>query len=83
MDDIKVGDKLKIYCYKHDGTLEHTSDEAIVLENNDEYLVGGICYCRYPLFDNSADSSQYPIVLDSESNHLLYGNRMRMVLSGN
>ena len=38
MEDIKVGDKLKIFCYKHDGSLEHTSEEAVVLENNEEYL---------------------------------------------
>ena len=41
MNDIKVGDKLMIYCYKHDGSLEHTSDEAIVLENSDDVLVCG------------------------------------------
>ena len=46
MNDIKVGDKLKIYCYKHDGSLEHTSDEAIVLENNDDEIMRleSICF---------------------------------------
>lgn len=39
MENVKVGDKLKIYCYKHDGSLEHTSDEAIVLENTDDVLI--------------------------------------------
>ena len=32
--NLKVGDKLRICCYKHDGSLEHTSEEAVVLENN-------------------------------------------------
>ena len=41
MNSIKVGDKLMLYCYKHDGSLEHTSDEAVVLEINDDYLVCG------------------------------------------
>ena len=41
MENIKVGDKLMLRCYKHDGSLEHTSDEAIVLENNDEFMVCG------------------------------------------
>lgn len=41
MDNIKIGDRLTIHCYKHNGTLEHTSDEAIVLENNDEVLICG------------------------------------------
>ena len=41
MDNIKVGDKLMLHCYKHDGTLEHTSDEAVVLEITPDYLVCG------------------------------------------
>ena len=31
MDDIKVGDKLQIHCYKHDGSLHRRWDEAIVI----------------------------------------------------
>ena len=40
-NNIKVGDKLKIHCYKHDGRLERVSDEAIVLDVNDELIVCG------------------------------------------
>ena len=39
MEDVKVGDKLAIHCYKHDGTLHSISDEAIVLEIDDEKMV--------------------------------------------
>ena len=31
-NNIKVGDKLQIHCYKHDGSLHRTWDEAIVLD---------------------------------------------------
>lgn len=39
MKNIKVGDKLAIYCYKHDGKLHSISDEAIVLEVDEEKIV--------------------------------------------
>lgn len=36
---MKVGDKLTIHCYKHNGKIDRISGEAIVLDENDEYLV--------------------------------------------
>lgn len=69
MDDIKVGDKLKIYCYKHDGTLEHTSDEAIVLENNDEYLVCGNGRTKITEKDGRSHMTNEPAVLFFYKNH--------------
>ncbi|MDD5865917.1 MAG: DUF402 domain-containing protein [bacterium] len=36
---MKKGDKLTIHCYKHNGKIDRISGEAIVLEDNDEYLV--------------------------------------------
>ena len=41
MRDKKEGDRLQIHCYKHNGRLERISDEAIVLEVNDEMIVCG------------------------------------------
>ena len=41
MKNIKVGDRLTIHCYKHDGKLHRTWDEATILEINDEYIVCG------------------------------------------
>ncbi len=38
-DKIKVGDKLAIHCYKHDGTLHQLCDEGIVLSIDEEKLV--------------------------------------------
>ncbi len=41
MKKMKEGEKLIIHCYKHNGVLYETSKEAIVLEDNDDYLVIG------------------------------------------
>ncbi len=39
MKKIEIGDRLTIHCYKHDGKLHRTWDEATILEINDEMLV--------------------------------------------
>ena len=41
MANIKVGDKLAIHCYKHNGKLHRTWDEATILEINDDVLICG------------------------------------------
>ena len=41
VDNIKVGDKLEIHCYKHNGKLHRQWDEAVVLEIKDDYIVFG------------------------------------------
>ena len=41
IDDIKVGDKLQIHCYKHDGSLHRKWEEAIVLDIFPDYMVFG------------------------------------------
>ncbi len=63
MDNIKIGDKLKIYCYKHDGTLEHTSEEAIVLENNDDCLICGNGRTKITEKDGRSHMTNEPAVL--------------------
>lgn len=39
--EIKVGDKLTIHCYKHNGKLHRIWEEALVLDLDDEMLVCG------------------------------------------
>ena len=39
MNDIKIGEKLKICCYKHNGYLDRTSDEATVIYSDNDMLV--------------------------------------------
>ena len=35
IDDLKIGDKLEIHCYKHNGHLHRQWDEAILLDIKD------------------------------------------------
>ncbi len=39
--NIKIGEKLQIQCYKHDGSLHRTWDEAVLLDVFDDYIVFG------------------------------------------
>ena len=41
MKELKVGDVLTIHCYKHDGKLHRTWDEATILDIKDDMLVCG------------------------------------------
>lgn len=41
MRDLKIGDKLEIHCYKHNGRLHSQSDGAILLDECDDYMVFG------------------------------------------
>lgn len=63
MESIKKGDKLKIYCYKHDGSLEHTSNEAIVLEDNDEMLICGNGKTKITEKDGRSHMTNEPAIL--------------------
>lgn len=39
MREIKIGDKLQIHCYKHNGTFHRMCDEATVLDISDDMIV--------------------------------------------
>ncbi len=39
MESIKIGDKLQIQCYKHNGKIHRVWDEAVVLDIRDDYIV--------------------------------------------
>lgn len=39
--DLKIGEKLEIHCYKHNGRLHRQWDEAIVLDVKEDYIVFG------------------------------------------
>ncbi len=41
MDNIKVGDRLEIHCYKHNGRVHRQWDEAVVLDIRENYIVCG------------------------------------------
>ena len=69
MNELNVGDKLKIFCYKHDGTLEHTSEEAVVLENTSEYLVCGNGRTKITEKDGRSHMTNEPVVLFFYKDH--------------
>ena len=39
MDDIKIGDTLKIQCYKHNGKVHRYWNEAVIIDIKDDYIV--------------------------------------------
>ena len=41
MDNYKIGDKLQIQCYKHNGRIHRAWDEAIILDIKKDYIVCG------------------------------------------
>ena len=41
MKKLFIGDKLQIHCYKHNGKMHRTWDEAVVLEVKKDYIVFG------------------------------------------
>lgn len=36
---MKIGDKYEVHCYKHNGKINQASDEALVVDITDEYIV--------------------------------------------
>jgi uncharacterized protein len=41
MDEILIGEKLQIQCYKHNGKIHRAWDEAVVIDIKDDYIVCG------------------------------------------
>lgn len=38
---MKIGDKYKIHCYKHNGKIYQASEEAVILDIKEDYIVCG------------------------------------------
>ena len=62
-NNIKVGDRLQIHCYKHNGKLERISDEAIVLEVNDDLIVCGNYKTKITEEDGRSYKTKEPAIL--------------------
>lgn len=69
MNSVKVGDRLRIECYKHNGLLDCINDEAIVLENTNEYLVVANDHTKLTEYDGSVHHTREPAVLFFYKNH--------------
>ncbi len=63
MKKLKVGDKLQIHCYKHNGHLERVSDEALILEINDEWLICGNYQTKITEDDGRSYKTKEPAIL--------------------
>ena len=62
-DNIKIGEKLQIHCYKHDGSLHRKWDEAIVLDILDDYIVFGNNKCTVMDADGKVWKTREPAVM--------------------
>lgn len=63
MNEIKIGDKLQIHCYKHNGKIHRTWDEAVVLEVNDEFLVCGNNQTKVTENDGRTHRTKEPAII--------------------
>lgn len=63
MDNLKIGTKLQIHSYKHDGTIYRSWDEAIVLDVNDEYMVVGNNKTLVTEFDGRTWKTKEPAII--------------------
>lgn len=63
MDDIKVGDELKIHCYKHNGKIHRAWDEATVLEIDDDKLVCANLKTKVTESDGRSYKTKEPAVM--------------------
>lgn len=69
MNKIKVGDRLKIHCYKHNGKLHRTWDEATVLDYNNDWLVCGNNRTTVTESDGRSYKTKEPAILFFYKNH--------------
>lgn len=63
MNKICIGDNFQIQCYKHNGKIERSSDEAIVLEVGKDYIVLGNKGTLIKKADGSFWKTREPAVL--------------------
>jgi protein associated with RNAse G/E len=60
---MKVGEKLAIHCYKHNGKVHRTWNEATVLEDNDEWLVCGNDHVKVVEDDGRSHRTNEPAIM--------------------
>ncbi len=60
---MKVGEKLAIHCYKHNGKVHRTWNEATVLEDSDEWLVCGNDHVKVVEDDGRSHRTNEPAIM--------------------
>lgn len=63
MKKLKVGEKLQIHCYKHDGKIHRTWDEAVILESGENYLVCGNNKTKVTENDGRSHRTKEPAII--------------------
>lgn len=63
MINMKIGTKLQIHSYKHDGTIYRSWDEAVVLDETDEYIVVGNNKTLVTEFDGRTWHTKEPAII--------------------
>lgn len=63
MKMLKKGEKLTIHCYKHDGKLHRTWNEATVLEETDDILICGNNKTLVTESDGRSYNTQEPAII--------------------
>lgn len=63
MNKIKIGDKLEIHCYKHNGKIHRTWDEAVVLDITEDYLVCGNNQTKVTENDGRTHRTKEPAII--------------------
>ena len=63
MKKIKIGDKLKIECYKHNGYLDRTSDEATVIYVDEKVLIVANDHTKLTEHNGESHSTNEPAIL--------------------
>ncbi len=62
-DNIKVGQKMQIHCYKHNGHLHQLCDEAVVLDVKNDYIVVANYKARLTESDGRSYHAKEPAIL--------------------
>lgn len=63
MEKVKVGDILKIQCYKHNGQIYRNWDETLVLEVTDDYIVCANNRAKVTEIDGRKWTTKEPAIL--------------------
>lgn len=63
MKKINIGDKLKIECYKHNGYLDRTSDEATVIYVDEKVLIVANDHTKLTEHNGESHSTNEPAIL--------------------
>lgn len=63
MNNIKIGDKLTIHCYKHNGKLHRMWDEATILDISEDILVCGNFKTKVTEADGRTHKTNEPAVM--------------------